>query len=456
VFYVGIPILTLRLLHELEGFLEMLRATDEAVKAEATQPLYKMLESRASVTAAAPKARKSDNRFLAQYSIGIVFVHCEVAVMMVLFLWRTREVGDTYRIYQQWQCQSGLRDAKTYQVIVYVYNLVFLTKTPVSYTTANESRSVARVALEQLERYTQNMRIEDGVYRPIAGSDPILDVYTMGTGCKEALDPTTLHDLYDCAGASQLVRTFTSIASNVCGDPESCNGTLECNDAMTLIHLVPQHLDSSLSGIDQRITEMKQEAKDSFGSAMTAVYVSSVLIILVAFVIEFQFLSKLATAYSVCLCLLKKLPPSSILGNADLLDYVLGKKKLDERIKTSVAETIVLGSADGIILASHLGIIDVVNQVCCNILTCSQEDLLGQHMTVIFGGDDVAHIQAQIRLLQDHQRNSDMWEGEVDCKTQDESKTILCQVTILAMYGSDESISDLIMIIRDISELHSQ
>jgi PAS domain S-box-containing protein len=300
------------------------------------------------------------------------------------------------------------------------------------------------------------MRIEDDIYKPIAGSDPILDIYTMGTGCQELVDPATLHDLYDCSGASQLVRTFTSIASHVDDDRLSCNGILECSDAMTLVHLVPLHLDKSLLGIDMRLTEMKNEVKSAFENAMTAIYVASIVIILMAFVIEFQFLSKLETAYNVCLCLLKKLPPSSILGNTDLLDYILGKKKSDARIKTSVAENIVLGSTDGIILASHLGIIDVVNQACCNILACSQEDLLGQHMTVIFGGDGVADIQAQIQLLQDHQRNSDMWEGEVNCKTQDDNKTLLCQVTILAMYGSDGCISDLIMIIRDISELHDQ
>jgi PAS domain S-box-containing protein len=140
--------------------------------------------------------------------------------------------------------------------------------------------------------------------------------------------------------------------------------------------------------------------------------------------------------------------------NADLLDYILGKEKSDEHVGMSVAESIVQNSTDGIILASASGIIDVANPACCEILGCSKEDLLGQHVTVIFQDEKVGEIEAQVKLLQDHQRNSDMWEGEVACKTPESE--VLCHVYILAIYRADHSIADLIMIIKDISAIHTQ
>jgi PAS domain S-box-containing protein len=167
-----------------------------------------------------------------------------------------------------------------------------------------------------------------------------------------------------------------------------------------------------------------------------------------------HFLAKLRTVFGVCLCLLRRLSPAAVVANADLLDYILGKEKSKEHVGMSVAESIVQNSTDGIILASGSGIIDVANPACCEILGCSKEDLLGQHVTVIFDDGKVAEIEGQVRLLQDHQRNSDMWEGEVTCKTSETE--VLCHVYILAIYRADQSIADLIVIIKDISEVHRQ
>jgi PAS domain S-box-containing protein len=317
-------------------------------------------------------------------------------------------------------------------------------------------RAMTNELLQELEYFNQVLRSEEGDFQPITNTDPILDTYTMGANCVPVANAKDLHDMYNCSGTAQLIRIMTSIATNILDNPEICNGTLECLNAMSLLHITTHHFEPAIAAIQHRITELSSEAEAVYKREMIILCCVSLLVIIVAFVLELQFLSNLQIAYDLSLTLLKRLPPKSIVGNGELLDYIMRRKKSTKSVGMSAAQSIFHNSADGIIVGTQLEIIDHLNPASCKILGCSQEDLLGQQMIVIF--DDTKHdeVLAQIRLLRDHQANTDMWEGEVICNTWDERRSVLCQVYILAFYASNGSVSQFVIIIKDISEAHSQ
>jgi PAS domain S-box-containing protein len=143
-------------------------------------------------------------------------------------------------------------------------------------------------------------------------------------------------------------------------------------------------------------------------------------------------------------------------SHAELLNYVLGRKKLSSRSGMSAAQAIVHNSTDGIVLASAQGMIDYVNPALSEILRLSPEDLLGQRLATLFAEAHRTEIDAQLRLLQDHQSSSDLFEGEARCLRGEDAEAVLCSVCILALSGDDRQVTDLVLIVRDITDAHEQ
>jgi class 3 adenylate cyclase len=119
---------------------------------------------------------------------------------------------------------------------------------------------------------------------------------------------------------------------------------------------------------------------------------------------------------------MKRLPPTTGVAHAELLDCVLGKKKLTRRQGMSGAELIVHTSTDGIVLASAQGTIDHVDPA-----------------------------MSEIHFLQDQQLDSDLFEGEARCFRGEDAPPVLCRVCVLALAGGG-----LVLIVRDITEAHER
>jgi PAS domain S-box-containing protein len=122
----------------------------------------------------------------------------------------------------------------------------------------------------------------------------------------------------------------------------------------------------------------------------------------------------------------------------------------------STAQLIVHGSRDGIILASRQGTIDYLNPAVSEILSYSPEELLGQQVQRLFEENQRGEMESQMKLLQDRQLGSEMCERTVLCRTTDEARSVLCHVTVLALYDTDHSLSDFVFIVKDISEDHER
>lgn len=67
--------------------------------------------------------------------------------------------------------------------------------------------------------------------------------------------------------------------------------------------------------------------------------------------------------------LLRRLPPSGIASNFDLMDYLMNRSAQKE--KTSLVRQIITSSTDGILCLNQVGIIDSVNPAVCHILKCT-------------------------------------------------------------------------------------
>jgi PAS domain S-box-containing protein len=122
----------------------------------------------------------------------------------------------------------------------------------------------------------------------------------------------------------------------------------------------------------------------------------------------------------------------------------------------SAPQAIVHTSSDGIVLASAQGTIDYVNPALSEMLRLSPEELLGQRLTILFEEAHRAEIDAQLRPFQDYPSNGDLFDGGARCLRGEDAAPVLCQVCVLALLGDDREVTDLLLIVKDITEAHKQ
>jgi PAS domain S-box-containing protein len=96
---------------------------------------------------------------------------------------------------------------------------------------------------------------------------------------------------------------------------------------------------------------------------------------------------------------------------------------------------------------SH-GTVDSVSPALSEILGLSPEEILGQPISTLFEKD----LSDQIALLRARQSSGDMYSDEVACKSSD--STVLCQVCIIALNGTNDQVTDFVVVIRDITKDH--
>jgi hypothetical protein len=250
-----------------------------------------------------------------------------IAGALALLLWRARVIAHRPLAFQKWHYYSGVRSMKGYLMCVYVLNAIFSYRIPSPFTNSNISRSVVNDFAASLDQDAARLRLSDESHEPIVGYDGELDFYTIGEGCPVIEKPTTMHDLYNCTGASQLVRIFSSLAMAALDNLERHNGTLDSMEPANMLHLLDRHLEQGLMGIAARINVLAASARSEFARDMVLIYVAGLLAAVAAFGLSIAFLNDFDIVYRVLLSLLQRLPPDDVVAHAPLLDYILGKQR---------------------------------------------------------------------------------------------------------------------------------
>jgi PAS domain S-box-containing protein len=445
---------SLSYVHELESFIELLKSSDRESKEQASQPL--LITDTLSAAPTTQRNNAADKTFVIFFLVAIFFAQLAAAGMICLLLYRVQAVARTFLVFQQWQYHSTIRGAKAYLICFHVYITIFIHDNPCPFISESQLRDFVTELSRDIEDDTQVLRMQDESHIPIANFDSQLDYLVLGAGCQNVPDSKDLHDVYQCAGSSQLVRIFVSVSMMLTDNYALSNGTLQSADAMTLIHLLTEHLDVVLTGTGNRIAELSEEADSAYTSEMAGLFVAGIVIAFIAFGLARAFLYDLETVFRVLISIVERLPPAAVVANAPLLDYLMNKRHLHARTGMSTPQSIVHNSSDGIILASGLGTIDYVNPTLSSILGFSPEDLLGQPFVKLFEDSKQEEMGSQIKLLQEGQLTSGICERTVNCRTTDESHFVLCLVMIIALYGQDRTVSDFVLIIKDISKDHER
>jgi PAS domain S-box-containing protein len=455
VFAFGMPIVTLRFLAELDGFVELLHSVDESAKAQAREPILKTLPpSHASL--GAQRTVTSDKGFAIVFSLAIFIVDALIAGMASLLVYRARLVAHTYLVFQQWRYHSGIRGGEAYLACLYTYNAVFSSVVPSEFTDAHSSREVVVSLSTQLDEHASELRLQDERHEPVAGYDDTLDYWVLGKGCPEIENPLTHHDMYNCSGSTQLLRVLVSLAMTVLDNLEQWNGTLREAEPINMLHLIIDHLDPVLEGMNARIDSLSSAQRSLFSGEMVGIYVAALVCIFISFGIAYAFISDLGMVHRVLISLLERLPPVAVTSTASLRDYILGKQRLSTQTGMSTAQGIVHNSRDGIIVASRQGTIDYLNPAVSDILGYSPEDFLGQPLSRLFDDSQRDEMEAQMKLLRDRQLGSEMFERTVPCRTNDEGRFVLCHLTVIALYGTEHDLTDFVFIVKDVSEDHER
>jgi PAS domain S-box-containing protein len=451
----GLIATTVFFVRELEALVNLLQATDSAAKRQASEPLSRFISSVMS-PAATQRSMSSDKGFIYLFCVCIILADCCVSAAAALLLYRAQAVGHMYLVFQQWRYRNAIRGSKAYMICIHTFNAIFSHVIQTTFTNPTISRAVVLDLSNQLDIDAAQLRLDDESHNPIAGYDSDLDYWVLGTGCPVVETPTTLHDVYNCSGGSQLIRVFASLAMTILDNLDAANGTLSGPEPLNMIHLLALHLDPVLDGTSARIDELAAVVRGQFTAEMVAICIAGLVAALVAFGVNYGFLLKLDTVHRVLISLLERLPPE-VVATGPLLGYLLGRKRLAARAGMSTAQSIVHSSRDGIILAAADGTIDYLNPMLSEILGYSPEELLGQPIVRIFADDTREEMETQIRLLQDRQLGNEMCEKTVACRTNGMgAHLVLCHVIVLALSGANREVSDFVVIIKDVTEDHER
>ena len=164
------------------------------------------------------------------------------------------------------------------------------------------------------------------------------------------------------------------------------------------------------------------------------------------------FNAQLDNALETSLILLRRIPPSELIGNSKIIGFLIGQKNSNVNNDTSVFSTIVSQSHYGTIIANKNGIIEFINNAVTQILNYGPEQLLGQSFISILTNQCRNEIERKLQLMSLKQI-SQIFEGHVECNDSNDN-IIPINIMIQAMFDENNGeIESFIIFFEDESEI---
>ena len=390
-------------LKELRKFTRLLLDFDHSIRMETAQPIKRDGELVDTGTLQADAG--------GGYSVTIIFdvVVCVffaiIAIILFVQIWECSLISEKLGYVTTWLSESSRRRALAIEGGLWVTESIVLTggRYTTGYTDAQASMDFTLEITKDIEQASLNLMEDTEDNPPLAGHDDELDMMNQMSQCDIDPERSTIHDMYRCSSASQLINVYTSMVHEMSVRRRSYGGKIEEDVPAQFIHLIGVHLLPLLEGIDARLMEIMKRWTREFDTKHTIFFVVLILISVMMFIVMIVGVSIMKTIYNMLLTLMRRISPIALVSDNKFMEYLMDRTTTHGSTAMSTSKSIIHHSSDGIIIVGSSVVIEFVNQSVSKMFGFTPEQLLGQNVTEVFSEEDQPKVEQQMSLMRNRQ-----------------------------------------------------
>jgi PAS domain S-box-containing protein len=449
------PIVAFLVFRELKTLCTMLKSFDDNIRKEAAAPIRLDLQDD-------PDFQKSETRREVRdlgmiiVIVAVMLLGCLQAVMVLHLLLQVRSHNDDYLTINTWKLLGSLQIPRISEVVVCVMQIIFL-QDPLLDTgkvTTIEEQIIRAINIMDQMADDLTALIRGDRARSVIGVDPDIDNMFMSEQCQVEGEPEEgLHDYYRCGSLNHLASLMDISVSNVIDlQMTYTGGMVKDKLPLEVWHLAASHLVPMLRRFDRKLQPLTEMLSKKYIKSLVIDLVVGLVVGLAIVVILHSFKVMADNSISGAMILLRRVPPSAIVANGKMLDYLLNRDLKDSEMM-STTRSVVHNAQNAIVCCSKVGIIDSINLMVTYVLGFTPEQLLGQSIEIIFEKESGKSLRDRMNLMIRNEC-AKTFESVVTCVT-DEEKKVSCHVTMMGIANRD-GISSFVFILKDVTLLLEQ
>ncbi|OHT09625.1 Adenylate and Guanylate cyclase catalytic domain containing protein [Tritrichomonas foetus] len=457
--YGGISILLfifvcVRYILEINKVISLLLKLPSSVKKESENPLRKDAND--------DKSKDSDNN-ISGFNVPviscilIVVIYAVIIFMIFYHLQEIKHYNTQYEYLNIWTSKSEVRKSILIEICLYVTELI-INNNPLAkgnrFLNSTEIGISITTAFDILETYTEELMGSSDGTPSIAGVNEDIDKLLLKEECQPNSQDASYHEMYRCGSAQQLQNFYMNTVSTVEVNLESYQGVIDDEIPITIFHLASDHLIPKLEEIDSHFSDMVASYASSYFREHVIFFVIEIILMLFLIILEMFNIRYLTRCYNVVLIQMRRVPPASLVADTDIVNYMLDVSKHENSGEMSTDQGIIHNTAACVLCIDNNMIIEIMNPAVTKTFGYSPEQMLGQSILTMLQNDAQNAIDTQLHLMLNKQSGM-TFDGHTVCLS-DNDTPMPCEITILAMTDSSDSITSFVVLLRDESLLLQQ
>lgn len=397
---------------------------------------------------------KSKSVYIHLNLLLICLLKAALIALIVVFLFQCDNLNREFEYINSWILKSSMRVPIIVEITFRAFvGLVIGGSNPVNQLMFDIKNTSERIfeRSEKAEKLRSDLVTSNDQIMSILGYDENIDALLFKASCEPNKINSTLHDVYSCGSVHQQISWLENVARDMIEKHDQYDSTLNNDNAINMFHITVAHIIPKLQILDNHLRNLMMSFVTMYDNDIAIIFAVGIILTFVELIMEILFLYQVNGPYRAALLLIRRLPPIGIVNNTRLIDYILNKNSGKSSSEMTTTRAVLHNSNDGIILLSCVGTIEYINLSITKVLGYTPEQMLGQHLNIIFSDEDKEKITNQIQLMTSNQSGTS-FDDHFHCIS-DTEQLIPCNIMIFGMTGTSDEVESFVVVLRDESIL---
>ena len=323
-----------------------------------------------------------------------------------------------------------------------------------NYTSPQNSIARCKLAIEEFKVVTNMLNAGTESLSSVISMDSELNSIRYDPICDKKVETDETMDYYKCVSFERVISYFMqSINSYILLVENNLNNSVPMlkSDMPYISHILDTRIATGFDAISAQLYTYYQSQISLFHTILIVSTVISVIFVLLESILENILIQSIHRQFETFKCLILRMNPITFVANSQLLSAVYGKGERDSSI-ISASHAVFITSHDAMISLNEEGVIESINPSATTIFGYTPEQMLGQHLKMLFNQDTKENSQLlyNMQLMQSGQ-TSLIYEAEVSGTRDDESQVPL-KVTLLGLSSDSRTAESFAIMCRDQTE----
>lgn len=403
------------------------------------------------------------------FSYTVLPIFCVVGILLnafiifLTFYMGISEIGDVSTLFT-WYYLTSTRIGSIFYTIV---SLDYLTYG--SNITSQEYLDILNTSYNQIEATHSALLGGNPEIVRLIGFDSTIDSTHFIDSCKD--DTTEYYKFYLCLSLDRAINEMQIFLKRLLRsyNLDGENFTLNNRDYTDALILLDYKLAQAMFRFQNSMIDYMTSEFNDVSSIMSSLSIVGIVVSIVVFFLSFVLIRAFDIALKGICQLIRLLPPSSMMKNKSLMEFVIGSSNNDNDSVLTPAQSIVQASSNASISVSLDYTINSVNPAFRNITGLTPDEVLGQPLVILFpfpsGGSSSGSSSAENSSLQVlYDKLGKMKNNETDkisetltmkC-TNDIGKPLHVEVTLIAIKKESGETQSFVLSLKDMAAERQQ